>query len=62
VSAWPKNSATFSTRKGNTKGTVVIVPDPAIGHDRLREVVNRWTTAVAAGREQASANPGSSAF
>ncbi|HKM51912.1 MAG TPA: helix-turn-helix transcriptional regulator [Isosphaeraceae bacterium] len=41
----------FSTRKGNTKGTVVIVPDPAIGHDRLREVVDRWTTAVAASCE-----------
>lgn len=40
----------FSTRKGNTLGTVVIVPDPAIGHDRLRDVVDRWTTAVAASR------------
>jgi len=40
----------FSTRKGNTLGTVVIVPDPAISHDRLRDVVDRWTTAVAASR------------
>jgi hypothetical protein len=36
----------FSTRKGNTMGTVVIVPDPAIDHDRLRDLVDRWTTAM----------------
>jgi transcriptional regulator with XRE-family HTH domain len=50
----------FSTRKGNARGTVVIVPDPAIGHDRLREAVDHWTTVVAASGESPSVNPGSS--
>ncbi len=41
----------FSTRKGSAMGTIVVVTDPTIGHDRLREVVDRWTTAMAASRE-----------
>ena len=41
----------FSTRKGNTMGTVVVMPDPSIRHDRLREVVDRWTTAMEASHE-----------
>jgi len=36
-----------STRKGDATGTVEIVPDPLIDCDRLRELVDRWTTTVA---------------
>jgi transcriptional regulator with XRE-family HTH domain len=36
-----------STRKGDAKGTVEIVPDPLIDCDRLRELVDGWTTTVA---------------
>jgi transcriptional regulator with XRE-family HTH domain len=38
---------TVSTRKGDAMGTVVIVPDPVVDRDRLRELVDRWTTTVA---------------
>jgi ribosome-binding protein aMBF1 (putative translation factor) len=40
----------FSSQKGDSLGTVVIVPDPTIDYDHLRDVVDRWTTAMTASR------------
>jgi transcriptional regulator with XRE-family HTH domain len=40
----------FSTRKGDVTGTVVIMPDPVIDSDRLRELIDRWIATVAVSR------------